>query len=62
MGSRDIRTTASKWGDAEDAPATANRGDEKKTFSAASISSSRFWPLVVGIQYFLMIATGLRGE
>lgn len=33
----------------EDAPATANRGDEKKVFSAASISSSRLWPLVVGI-------------
>lgn len=40
----------------EDAPATANRGDEKKVFSAASISSSRFWPLVVGIYKILMLS------
>ena len=33
----------------DDAPATANRGEAKKVFSAASISASRFWPLVVGI-------------
>jgi hypothetical protein len=33
----------------EDAPATANRGEEKKVFSAASISTFRFDLRVVGI-------------
>ena len=33
----------------EEAPATAKRGLEKKSFSAASISASRFWPRVVGM-------------
>ena len=33
----------------EDAPATAKRGDEKNVLSAASISASRFWPLVIGM-------------
>jgi hypothetical protein len=35
----------------EEAPATAKRGEEKNIFSAASISASRFWPLVVGMSY-----------
>jgi hypothetical protein len=34
----------------EDAPATAKRGDEKKSLSAASISVSRCWFLVMGIE------------
>lgn len=33
----------------DDAPATANRGEEKNVLSAASISASRCWPLVVGM-------------
>jgi hypothetical protein len=33
----------------EEAPATAKRGEEKKVFSAASISASRAWPRVVGM-------------
>lgn len=35
--------------ESEDAPATAKRGDEKKVFSAASMSASRFCPRVVGM-------------
>jgi hypothetical protein len=38
----------------EDAPATANRGDEKKVLSAASISSSRFWLRVEGMRLSLI--------
>ena len=33
----------------DDAPATAKRGDEKKSFSAASMSAACCWPRVVGI-------------
>jgi len=33
----------------DEAPATANRGEEKKVLSATSMSVARFCPLVVGI-------------